>query len=195
MPGLGTGLGIEVMIGIGAALPIQPEFAGFFRDQVFLDLEAHEAGEILRAFADEQVVVGFSHHFFGDERRSADAFDGGDRAGPLERPVHDGGIQLDDALGIGQAAVADAGVLRVGLDDVDAGDDGIEHIGAVGDHFVGAGHTGQTVGVLGMVAVGGGNDQGPDAGGLESRGRLCQGAERTGGHGAQAGGGDEFPAR
>ena len=52
-----------------------------------------------------------------------------DAAGPLLRPVHAARVELDDAVGVRQAAVADARVLGIELDDVDARDQGVEHVG------------------------------------------------------------------
>ena len=43
--------------------------------QIVLDLEAHRARELLRALADEQVMVGDVHDQLRDLRRRADAFD------------------------------------------------------------------------------------------------------------------------
>ena len=85
-------------------------------------------GEVLRALADEQMVVGRVHDELRDVRRRPHAFERGDAAGALLRPVHAARVELHDAVGIRQAAVADAVVLRIELDDVDAGDEGVEHV-------------------------------------------------------------------
>ena len=85
----------------------------------------------LRApFADEQAVVGPLHHQPGDGRGVHDVPDRGDRAAAVGRPVHDGGVELDDAFLVGDAAVADGLVVRVGLDDRDPGDRRVERVGA-----------------------------------------------------------------
>ena len=84
---------------------------------------------VLRALADEQVVIGLVHHRLGHQRRGAHALEAGHAAGALLGPVHAAGVELHDAVGVGQAAVADAGLLGVELDDVHAGDHRVEHVG------------------------------------------------------------------
>ena len=64
----------------------------------------------------------------GDERRRPNAFERGDAACPLLRSVHAARIELHNAFSIRQAAVADAGLFRIELDDVDAGDQRVEHV-------------------------------------------------------------------
>jgi hypothetical protein len=46
--------------------------------------------------------------------------------------MHAARIQLDDAVCVRQSTVADARVFRIELDDVDAGDERVENIGAGG---------------------------------------------------------------
>jgi hypothetical protein len=66
--------------------------------------------------------------FIRDELRHpggrAHAFDARDAAGAFLRSVHAARIELHDPLGVGQAAPADAGLIRIELDDADAGDEG-----------------------------------------------------------------------
>ncbi len=124
-------LRIEVVLGIDAPLPFQPQPARLLGVEVVLDLEAHVAREVLRALADQQVMVGLLEHRLGDERRRAHAFEGGDAAGALRRPVHAARVELHDAVGIRQPAVADAGVGRIELAEVDAGDQRVEHVAAL----------------------------------------------------------------
>ena len=75
-------------------------------------------------------MVGRVHHQLRHLRRRAHAFDRRDAAGALLRPVHAARIELDDAVGVRQPAVADAVVGRIELDDVDAGDERVEDVGA-----------------------------------------------------------------
>jgi hypothetical protein len=53
--------------GIDATLPLAPEFARVLGVEVVLDVEAHRAGELLRAVADEQMMVRAVHHRLGDQ--------------------------------------------------------------------------------------------------------------------------------
>ena len=57
-----------------------------------------------------------------------------DAAGALLRAVHAAGVELHDAVGVRQAAVADARLLGIELDDVDAGDQRVEHVLALRHH-------------------------------------------------------------
>ena len=113
---------------IGAALPLDPGLAGSLGVEVVLDLHAHVAGKFLCAFSDEQVVIGFVHHLLRDYGGRADSLDGRDAARALARAVHAARIELDDAVGIWQPAVPDARLLGVELDEVDAGDQRVEHV-------------------------------------------------------------------
>ena len=58
---------IKVMIRIGATLPFQPRFARAFCVQIAFNLEAHIAGEYLRFFTDQKVMIGVFQHCFGDQ--------------------------------------------------------------------------------------------------------------------------------
>ena len=78
----------------------------------------------------------------------------GHAAGPLLRAVHAARIELHDTLGVGQPAVADARVLGIEFDDVDAGDEGLEHVAAAGHQPEGAGDAGLLAVVRVLVAVG-----------------------------------------
>jgi hypothetical protein len=75
-------------------------------------------------------MIGALHDGLRDERRRLDAFEGRDGAGALRRPVHARRIELDDSLAIGQPAISDARILGIELDDVDAGDERLENVGA-----------------------------------------------------------------
>ena len=121
------------------------------------------ARELLRRrLTDDQVMIGLLENGFGDERRRAYTFEAGDAAGAFGRTVHAARIELDDAFGVGQSAVADARVLRIELAEVDAGDDRVEHIGALRHHLERLLHAGDRTAVLETVAVGRSDDNGSD---------------------------------
>ena len=84
-----------------------------------------------------QVMVGVAQDLLRHERRRADALDAGHGAGALLRPVHARGVELHDAVGVRQPAVADARVLGIELAQVDAGDQRVEDVLAFGDHAEG----------------------------------------------------------
>ena len=71
---------------------------------------------MLRAHAHNENVIGFFHHSFRNERRILDFLDGADGSGLARRSVHHAGIQLDDAVFIGQAAVAHGIVVGIVFD-------------------------------------------------------------------------------
>jgi len=73
-------------------------------------------------------MVRLVHHRLCHVRRRTDPLERGDPAGAAFWTVHAAGVELDDTLGVGPAPVADARVLRVQLDDVDAGDQRIQHV-------------------------------------------------------------------
>ena len=70
------------------------------------------------------------------------------------RPVHAARIELHHAVGVGKPAVADARVVGIELDDVDAGDQGLEHVGAARHQLEGLLHAGHLAAVPVEVAVG-----------------------------------------
>jgi len=121
--GLSAFLWVEIMGRIDSSFPLQPLAPRIVGVEIVFNLEPEPAGELLGAFADDQVMIRLLHHLAGDARRGSDAFDRRDAAGSLSWPVHAARIKLYDALGIWQAAVADAGFFRVELDNIDAGDE------------------------------------------------------------------------
>src|SRR5262249_29511136 len=130
---------------------------------------AHRARELLRAFAHQQVVIRFVGDQLRDARRRAHAFDAGDAAGALFGPVHAARVELDDAVSVRQTAPADAGLIRIELDNADTGNRRIEHVGAIRHHPEGALDAGDAVLVLRAVAVRGGDDAGLYAARLDGR--------------------------
>ena len=121
-------LRIEVVPRIDAALPLEPHFPGPRRVQVVLDLEAHVAGEVLGALPDQQVMVGDLEDLVGDRRRGPDALDAGHPAGAPVGAVHAARIELDHAVVVGTASVADARILGIELGDLHALDQALEDV-------------------------------------------------------------------
>jgi len=117
-----------VVLAVGL-LPVEPDLPRIVGEQVLLG-EAVHLGEPERPLADEQAVIGPLHDQPGDGGGVHDVPDRGDRASSVGRAVHDGGIEFDDAFLVRDAAVADGPVLRIGLDDRDAGDRRVERVGA-----------------------------------------------------------------
>ena len=105
-----------IVLGVVGFLPVEPDLPGLVGQQVDLG-EAVRAGEPQRPLADQQAMPGALHDQPGDGRRVHDVADRGHRAAAVGRPVHDGGVQLDDAVLIGQTAQAHRVVLGIGLDD------------------------------------------------------------------------------
>ena len=172
VPGLRALLRAQVVQRIGAPLPLEPLLARVLIDQPFLDRDPHRAREILRALADEQMVIRFVGDELRDPRGRADALDPRDGAGALLRPVHARRVELYDALRVWQAAPADAGLVRIELDDGDARDQRVEDVGAAGHHRERLRHARDAVGVFRSVAVGRGDDAGPGTLGRHHRRRL-----------------------
>ena len=113
---------------VGRALllpPFLPRLAPFFRQQL-------DAGKTLlqrklpRAFASEHNVLGLVHHPARHRDRVQDPLDGGDAAGALPLAVHDTGVELHHAPGVGYAPQSYGWVGGVGLGDVDAALDRVE---------------------------------------------------------------------
>ena len=124
------GLRREPVVPVGhRLLPAQPGLPGLLGQQV-LFLEAVGPGESQGALADDQDVVGPLHDQPGHLGRVLDVPQRGHGPGRVGRPVHDRGVELDDAVLVRQPAVADRHVVRVVLDDVHAGDHGVEGIAA-----------------------------------------------------------------
>ena len=131
---------VEPVAGVDAAAPLEPQRARLFRVEVVLDLEPELAGEGLGAGPDEEVVVGEFGHRLRHERRCADALERRDAAGPAPGSVHAAGVELDDAVRVGESAIADPHLGRVVLGDVHARDEGVEHVLALDDAAEGAFH-------------------------------------------------------
>src|SRR5205085_11085500 len=129
-PDFGALRRVEVVRGVCAPLPFEPEFARVLCVEVVFDCESHVARERLRAVADDEVVVSVLHHGLRDERGRANAFERRDRARAPAWAVHAGGVELHDAFCVRQPAVADAVLRGVEFEYVDSGDEGVENVSA-----------------------------------------------------------------
>ena len=133
--------------GIGGAevrLPREPSLAGLRGEEVLLG-EADLPREAQRTFAHEQGVVRSAEDFERHGGGIADAFERGDGSGFVQRPVHDGGVELDFAFFVGQAAVADGHLGWVVFDERNATDDCIKERDSGAGEFAGAGGRGCAV--------------------------------------------------
>ena len=124
---------IQPVLGIDAALPLEPQPARGLGVEVVFDLNPMRARERLRARAHQQVMVGVLHHRLRDQRRRAHALDAATAPARFIGPCMHERVELDDAVGVRQGAVADAGLERIELRDVHAGDERVEHVLALGD--------------------------------------------------------------
>ena len=131
--------------------------------QIVFNLEAHVARKILRAFADDQVVIGVFKTAFATSDGVPHAFERGHRSGAFLWSMHAGRIKLHDAFGIRQPAIADAVVERIKLHDIYPGYHGVKHVRALRDHREGLVHCSHVAAVLEAVAIGGRDDDRLDA--------------------------------
>ena len=90
-------------------------------------------GELLGALADQEDVIGSSHHLEGDLGRVANLLNGRDGTGGVGGTVHHGGVEGYDASFIGEPAQPDGHIVRVILDERDARDYGVDRVGALFD--------------------------------------------------------------
>ena len=116
--------GIEIVRRIGPPLPFEPAAA---RSSVLRSssiLKPMLRAKLCASLPTMQVVVGVvSRHASGHERRRAHALDARHaRRRAWCGPCMQRRVELHDAVGVGQAAVADARVVRIELAQVDAGD-------------------------------------------------------------------------
>ena len=117
----------------------------------------------------------------------------GDAAGALLRPVHAAGVELDDAVGVRQPAVADAVSSGIELDDVDACDRARrEHPSPPRHQAEGLLDAGLGAAVLVEIAVGGGDDDRLGAFGRDHRGTRLRRECLPGAHGPCKAGGGRF---
>src|SRR5437763_554846 len=103
------------------------------------------------------------HHRFGHERRGANTFKGRDTACTLLWTVHAARIELNDPVGVRQAAITDAVVFWIALYDVHACNEGVEHVGAARQKSKGFFNAGRRASVLEAVAVARRDDDRPHA--------------------------------
>ena len=102
--------------------------------------------ELERPFADKQAVVGPLHHQPGDGGGMDDVSERGHAASGVGRPVHHGGVELDDPFLVGQPAETHRVVGRIGLDDRHAFDRGVHRVVAGVHQLDRLGHGFQAVG-------------------------------------------------
>src|SRR6266852_7660373 len=107
--------------------PGEPDFAGVFGEEIHF-LEAFVDREAARAVADNHDVIGALHHGFCEAGNVFDAADARDGTGAVRGAVHDASVELDFALFVWQAGIADGVVVGVVFDDGDGGYDGVEGV-------------------------------------------------------------------
>ncbi len=115
---------------------MQPDASGFFGEQVF-GLEPVRPSEPVGSISGEQHVVRAIEHVECNSSGVADPLECGNGSGGVSGSVHDGCIEFDVPIFVGQAPVADGRFVRVVFNEFDSGDDGIERVDAVGDLFEG----------------------------------------------------------
>ena len=131
-------------------LPEQPDFARVVGQQV-LSGKAHCHGEPLRALTHQHHVASVGHNFFRHLRDIDNVPHRSNRAGTPRRPVHATGIEFNHTFFVGQAAEADAGVIRIILWTFNHLERRIERIPSSGEKRVGVVEISQAI-------VGGYND-------------------------------------
>jgi hypothetical protein len=104
---------LDVAATVGVLLPLQPFGARVGRVEIGDDLEAEITRERRDVLADQQVVIVCSITVTWRQRRQLDVFARADAASLLLRAVHAARVELHDAVGVRQAAVADAVVERI----------------------------------------------------------------------------------
>src|SRR5439155_1299667 len=183
---------VEVVVGrVQVGAPVEPHLACVLGQQV-LFLEAVLQRELLRALADEQDVVGVFEHELRHLRRRLDPFQGAHGAGAPGRPVHTRRVELYDAGGVRQAAVAYRIIVGVELLDLHPLDHGVERVRSLHQQVERLLHRAQAIGARHRHRF-----RGPAAPGRQ-RTRRSHGKgdiERAGGGHTGRGGGEEVTAR
>ena len=121
--------------------------------QISFNLESHVVSKFLGAFADQQVVVGVFHHRLSHQRRRAHAFERAHGASAFLWPMHAGRIQLHDAFGIWQSTVPNAVVQWIEFYDIDSGNYGIKHVGALSHQSEGLLDGGHVAAIFEAISV------------------------------------------
>src|SRR5215470_10515341 len=101
-----------VVLGRKLLFPVQPDLAAALREEVLL-FEAVRLRELERARSDDEGAVGLVHHEPRDFRGVLDPLQRADRAALSGPPVHDRGVELDDALLVRDPSVADGDVVGI----------------------------------------------------------------------------------
>jgi hypothetical protein len=105
-------------------------------------------------------MIGFFHHFSCNKGGSSHTLKARNRAANLLRPVHNGCVELDNAVGIREAAVSHAGVVGIEFNNIHTGDDGIEDIRSCSNHFEGPGNAGEAFLISRSIPVARSDDDG-----------------------------------
>ena len=121
MSRLGSLLRIEIVLRVGPALPFQPLLSRVLSVQIVFYFEAHAACVILRAFANDQMVICVVHYGLRHQRGCAHAFQRTHGAGTLPWSMHAGRVQLHHAFSIGQSAIANTVIEWIQLNDIHSG--------------------------------------------------------------------------
>ncbi len=128
-----AGAGREPVVSV-FFLPGEPAFAGLFGEH-FHFWEAVSPGEASGAVANDEDVFAALHDEAGDGGWVEDVADRGDGTATVGCAVHDGRVELNHAVFVGHATVADGVVGGVGLDDRNADDGGVEWVVAFLEEF------------------------------------------------------------
>ncbi len=110
-------------------LPIEPDLSGLVGEKILMG-KAVDIGKAPSTRAHQQHVVGGFHDQLGDLGGILHTLQGCHRPGASGRSMHHAGIELNHSLFVGDPAVPYGHVVGVILHQIDAGDRGIEGIGA-----------------------------------------------------------------
>ena len=122
---------------LGLGFPFQPAFQAFGRQQL-LGFESCPEREAERTFAGHRRVFRLFEDLPRHRNRVLDVVQRGHGARAMPRAVHDGGVELDHAFFVREAAIADAHDVGVVFRDIDAFFDGVEEARARLKDFRGA---------------------------------------------------------
>ena len=119
---------------VGRGLPLHPSLKTLRRQQL-LGFEAELQRKAQRTLARHRGVACFLEHQARHGNGILDAFQRADRARAVARAVHDARVERHHAVGVGQAAVADGGYVRIAFRNVDAFFDRVEQAATRFENF------------------------------------------------------------